>query len=139
MILLILPNQLFPIKMLKLQDFTLIYIIEEPRYFTDFNFHKLKLMYHRASMRKYMNQISKYKKCIYKEYKDVNNAFYNLLNKETTYYFNPIDHKLESKFKYENDRLMEEMSNIINVGNAPTNIDLLENNQKKINQEKKKQ
>jgi deoxyribodipyrimidine photolyase-related protein len=98
MILLILPNQLFPIKMLKLQDFTLIYIIEEPRYFTDFNFHKLKLMYHRASMRKYMNQISKHKKCIYKEYKDVNNAFYNLLNKETTYYFNPIDHKLESKF-----------------------------------------
>jgi DNA repair exonuclease SbcCD ATPase subunit len=45
--------------------------------------------------------------------------------------------KLESKFKYENDRLIEEMSNIINVGNAPTNIDVLENNQKKITSEKK--
>ena len=27
-----------------------IYLIEEPRYFTDFNFHKLKIAYHRASM-----------------------------------------------------------------------------------------
>ena len=45
--------------------------------------------------------------------------------------------KLESKFKYENDRLMEVMANIINVGNAPTNIDVLESNQKKISSEKK--
>ena len=27
-----------------------IYLIEEPRYFTDFDFHKLKIAYHRASM-----------------------------------------------------------------------------------------
>ena len=28
-----------------------VYLIEEPRYFTDFMFHKLKLAYHRASMK----------------------------------------------------------------------------------------
>jgi deoxyribodipyrimidine photolyase-related protein len=98
MILLILPNQLFPIKLLPLKDITLIYIVEEPRYFTDYDFHKLKLMYHRASMKKYTNQLSKKIKCIYKEYKDVNNHLYDSLNKESTFYFNPVDHKLESKF-----------------------------------------
>jgi hypothetical protein len=50
--LIILPNQLFPLKLIK-EKITHIYLIEEPRYFTDFNFHKLKLMYHRASMKKY--------------------------------------------------------------------------------------
>lgn len=40
--------------------------------------------------------------------------------------------KLDNKFKYENERLMDEIANIINVGNAPTNIDVLENNKKKI-------
>jgi len=44
--------------------------------------------------------------------------------------------KVESKFKYENERLMEEMANIINIGNAPTNIILLESTQKKIISEK---
>lgn len=44
--------------------------------------------------------------------------------------------KIDNKFKYENDRLMEEMSNIINIGNAPTNINLLESNKKRIVSEK---
>ena len=48
--LLILPTQLYNIIINK--DYN-IYIIEEPRYFTDFKFHKLKLAYHRASMKKY--------------------------------------------------------------------------------------
>ena len=53
---LIFPNQLFykPI----LDDYK-IYIIEEPRYFTDFNFHKMKLIYHRASMKYYYKYLVK--------------------------------------------------------------------------------
>jgi len=96
MTLLLLPNQLFPLKMLP-KDITTIYLIEEPRYFTDFKFHKLKLMYHRASMQKYMSKLKI--KCIYKNFNEVNNKMYTLLNKETTTYFNPTDHKLESKYK----------------------------------------
>ena len=50
-------------------------------------------------MKKYLDKLSKNVKCIYKEYKDVTNQFYDSLNKDTTYYFNPIDHKLENKYK----------------------------------------
>jgi deoxyribodipyrimidine photolyase-related protein len=96
--LIILPNQLFPLKMLP-EDIDTIYLIEEPRYFTDFDFHKLKLVYHRASMKKYENELPKKFKCVYKEFDKVNNTLYSSLNKETTCYFNPIDHKLSSKFK----------------------------------------
>ena len=39
--------------------------------------------------------------------------------------------KTDNKFKYENERLIEELANIINIGNTPTNINLLENNKKK--------
>ena len=47
---LIFPTQLYyNIKL----SYSHIYLIEEPRYFTDFKFHKLKLAYHRASMKKY--------------------------------------------------------------------------------------
>ena len=33
----------------------IIYLIEEPTFFTDFAYHKLKLAYHRASMKKYFD------------------------------------------------------------------------------------
>lgn len=99
MILILLPNQLFPIKLLSLENINLIYLIEEPRYFTDYKFHKLKLIYHRASMKKYYDNIINNINCKYIEYNNVNNDLYNLLNKESTIYFNPVDHKLEKKFK----------------------------------------
>ena len=98
--LLLLPNQLFPLKMLNLEHIDLIYLIEEPRYFTDFNFHKLKIMYHRASMKKYADMLKKHKiKYIYKDYDEINKSFYSSINKDTTVYLNPIDHKLEAKYK----------------------------------------
>jgi len=34
-----------------------IYLIEEPRYFTDFKYHKLKLAYHRATMKSYYDYL----------------------------------------------------------------------------------
>ena len=48
----IFPHQLF-YNLKHLQKNYHIYLIEEPRYFIDFNFHKLKLAYHRATMKKY--------------------------------------------------------------------------------------
>jgi len=97
MTLLLLPNQLFPIKMLP-PNINTIYLLEEPRYFTDFKFHKLKLIYHRASMKKYYDQLKKKFNCHYISYNDVN-KIYSQLNKSDTVYFNPIDHKLTNKFK----------------------------------------
>jgi len=101
MSLLVLPNQLFPIKLIKskIENVKKIYLIEEPRYFTDFKFHKLKLMYHRASMKKYVSLLKKEKIVVdYIDFDKVNNTLYKKLNKEDTTYFNPIDHDLFKKF-----------------------------------------
>ncbi len=49
MINLIFPTQLYS-DTNYLKNTKLIYLIEEPRYFTDFGLHKLKLAFHRASM-----------------------------------------------------------------------------------------
>ena len=45
----ILPNQLFQTPVNEEKK----YLIEHSRYFTDFNFHRKKLMLHRASMKAY--------------------------------------------------------------------------------------
>ena len=85
--LLILPTQLYNIIINK--DYN-IYIIEEPRYFTDFKFHKLKLAYHRASMKKYYNKlIKKNYKVKYIDFSDVNDKFYK--NLKEIYIYDPYD------------------------------------------------
>jgi len=101
MSLLILPTQLFPYKMLnEIDEITDIYIIEEPRYFTDYRFHKLKLMYHRATMKKYKSDLEKIGfKCHYIEFSKVNKTFYKQFNDSSTKYFRPIDHYLEDFYE----------------------------------------
>ena len=75
-----------------------IYLIEEPRYFTDFNFHRLKLAYHRATMKKYYDYLKGKKyKIHYIEYKDVDDSFYKKLSKAICVH--PADKLLEKKLK----------------------------------------
>ena len=70
----------------------------EPRYFTDFNFHKLKLAYHRATMKKYYDYLKKKKYNItYIEFNQVTNIFYKSLDNVTIIHVN--DFKLENKLK----------------------------------------
>lgn len=97
MIFLIFPNQLFyDIKHIDINS--TIYLIEEPRYFTDFKFHKLKLAYHRATMKKYFDYIkTKFDKVKYIEFDKVNKTFYKKLNKVT--FVDPCDNKLVNKLK----------------------------------------
>lgn len=126
MILIILPNQLFPIKMLNLQqlNITKIILIEEPRYFTDFRFHKLKLVYHRASMKHYEKELKALKiKTQYINFYDVTNAQYKLLNHNTTYYFNPIDHNLDKKF----NKLLPNATMLDNLNFLLTPTEVIEN------------
>ena len=122
--LIILPNQLFPIKLItsKLEDITHIYLIEEPRYFTDFKFHKLKLMYHRASMKKYEKDLHKKKiGTTYIDFHNVSSTTYKQLNKNTTIYFNPIDHDLFNKFKTKLNKA--QMVNNLNYLLTPNEIE----------------
>ncbi|MFB6147917.1 MAG: cryptochrome/photolyase family protein, partial [Candidatus Nanohaloarchaea archaeon] len=48
----ILPNQLFP----ELLDEDRKYLIEHPKFFTSKNFHRQKLVLHRASMKAYQEE-----------------------------------------------------------------------------------
>jgi deoxyribodipyrimidine photolyase-related protein len=78
-----------------------IYLIEEPRYFTDFKFHKLKLAYHRASMKKYWDTIKTKFNVKYIEYEKATKLFYLSLKSENNSItiISPGDFKLEQKLE----------------------------------------
>jgi len=97
---LIFPTLLFQdIKYIKTKN---IYLIEEPIYFTNYNFHKMKLAYHRATMKYYFNYLKKkLKKCNIKyiNFDKVNDEFYNNIIFEEIYILNPIEYLLTNKLK----------------------------------------
>lgn len=78
-----------------------IYLIEEPRYFNDFAFHKLKLAYHRASMKKYYDLLKKKKFNV--KYIDCEKAtsFYKTIKSENEFIniFYPGDFPLQKKLE----------------------------------------
>jgi deoxyribodipyrimidine photolyase-related protein len=80
-----------------------IYLIEEPRFFTDFAFHKLKLAYHRATMKAYYDRLKKtFKSRVsYINFLNVNNQFYTNLAKihksDQIYYMDTADLILNAK------------------------------------------
>jgi len=95
---LIFPNQLYKLVNNSTYGNKTIYLIEEPRYFTDFKFHKLKLAYHRATMKKYYDLLIKKKLSVtYIEYHQVTDIFYKKLKSATC--IDVADHKLEKKLK----------------------------------------
>lgn len=87
----ILPNQLFKLK----KDISAmnIYIIEHPLYFSKYNYHKLKLILHRASMKKYVEKLN----CVYIDH-GVNYEYIFKENKIVTLY-DPVDHDISKEFK----------------------------------------
>jgi deoxyribodipyrimidine photolyase-related protein len=105
MIFIIFPTQLFKnIKHLK--NATKIYLIEEPRFFTDFKFHKLKLAYHRATMKKYYDKLKKKFNITYVEYVNVDDDFYKSLGQFT--YIDTCDNILNDKL----NRILKKNNNI---------------------------
>lgn len=91
----ILPNQLFeehPCFKRKAD----IFLVEEPRYFSDFKFHKQKLVFHRASMLMYKKFLEE--KGFFVYYYDWNKKWLDDANKyEKIYMVRPFDHVLEKK------------------------------------------
>ena len=49
--LLLLPNQLFNLDILKSIEFNNIILYEHPKFFTEYVYHKSKLVFHRSSMK----------------------------------------------------------------------------------------
>jgi len=94
--LIIFPHQLYNPKFIDLKNYKNIIIIEEPRFFTDFLFHKLKLAFHRASMKKYYNTIKKINKNVkYIDFDKVSDKIYQ--NFEEIYIYDPYDKTLINK------------------------------------------
>lgn len=94
---LILPNQLFEDNKL-IGTNTTVYIYEHPLYFKKYNYHKLKLILHRSTMKRYAKYIEQKYKSItvkYLEYEyDVSKIFKN----DITMY-DPVDHDIVREFK----------------------------------------
>jgi deoxyribodipyrimidine photolyase-related protein len=100
MVFLIFPTQLFvDIKHLTNKNQT-VYLIEEPTFFTDFAYHKLKLAYHRASMKKYFDFLKKKKINVkYIDCSKVTKEFYLNIKSSSNniYIIDPADYKLKKK------------------------------------------
>jgi len=102
---LIFPHQLFENNSLVLRD-RRSYIIEDQRYFTDFSFHKHKLMLHRASMQAYYNNLKKQYDAHYIVFSDAPKLFDLLMQREIVkvHYFDPVDLVLEKRLAKEAQR-----------------------------------
>jgi deoxyribodipyrimidine photolyase-related protein len=81
-----------------------IYLIEEPRFFIDFNYHKLKLAYHRATMKSYYDYLKNNNiKIEYINYNEKIDELYKKINKITktskkkVYIYDPCDNILLNK------------------------------------------
>ena len=102
-IFIIFPTQLFKTNNY-LDHMDMIYIIEEPFYFTSKKFHKQKLILHRASMKYYYDTLKiKYKSKI--KYIEFDKIDYDEFKKGTIHIFDPIDKPVKEKYKNINSRI----------------------------------
>jgi deoxyribodipyrimidine photolyase-related protein len=75
-----------------------VYIIEDDCYFTDYKYHKLKLAYHRATMKKYTSFLEKNKINVnYIENKGMKDFYSKLNKKKKIFIYDMGDHMLENK------------------------------------------
>lgn len=99
-VLLLYPTQLF-ISINHIKEKNII-LIEEPIYFTKYNFHKLKLAYTRTCMKKYYDFLSNKKFNItYIDFNKVNDNFYKNIKQryDKINIISVHDHELETKLK----------------------------------------
>jgi deoxyribodipyrimidine photolyase-related protein len=98
-VLLILPTQLFKENpLIKLVD--KVYLVEEPFYFTRYAFHKMKLTYHRATMKHYYDHIGANK------YVEFDKVHYPTIFKNVSevYLYDPVDTPvLDTIYKHAKD------------------------------------
>ena len=90
--LLVLPNQLFTIKIQDFDTIPHIIIYEHPLFFTRFTYHKTKLAYHRATMRKYSDELKSQYKVKYVEFRD--DIKPELSKYKNIYLYDPTDYDI---------------------------------------------
>lgn len=105
---LIFPNQLFETSNL-LNDSETIYLIEEYLFFKQYNFHKQKIAFHRATMKMYEKHLKSLGKKViyinsYEKTSDVRQLIKTFSKNEINIY-NPVDSWLEKRIKNETANL----------------------------------
>lgn len=92
----ILPNQLFEHNEL-IKPSSIVYLIEHPKYFTQFKYHKLKLILHRATMKYYYDYLKQhYNNKIY--YIDINQKI-KFSKNDMCVMYDPVDHQIVKEYK----------------------------------------
>ena len=110
-----------------------VYLIEEPRFFTDFNYHKLKLIFHRATMKSYFDYLKKNN--INVHYINFNEDVYSKLKNESVMTYEPNDTKLEKKLKkiFKNINIITTLNFLINKKLIIDNISIFSSKSKSNN------
>lgn len=93
--LLILPPQLYE-KTFDLKGLNKIYLYEHPYYFTKFNYHKQKLLLHRASMKSFQNRLSNRYNVIYINF---NESFIDKIDEHKISMYKPADSYIKKQYK----------------------------------------
>lgn len=90
----------FPIHLFKnikeLKKYDDVIVVEDPLYFTKYEFHKIKLCFHRASMKKYTDYLKKNN--INVTYFNFNDNYFNYLKDKNVTFYDPVDHDLIEEF-----------------------------------------
>jgi deoxyribodipyrimidine photolyase-related protein len=109
-----------------------VYIIEDTRYFTDFKYHKLKLAFHRATMKKYHDYLSNNN--IHVTYIDFidSHKFYSKKIKNNIFIYEISDNILENKLKehYPNIIILSSLNFLINKNIVLENKNIFYKNNK---------
>lgn len=95
-IFLVFPTQLFK-DIEPLKEANEVYVIEEEIYFTKYKFHKLKLAYHRATMKKYYDYLRDKKFKV--RYFDFDEDYLKNLKNHDVLFYDPVDHDLLKKLR----------------------------------------
>jgi deoxyribodipyrimidine photolyase-related protein len=117
--LIILPNQLFK----DVVDFDgQIILIEHPHFFTRLNFHKQKLILHRASMQDFFHKLKTVnKKVFYIEYADYNlKSLLKNLSSDEIYVYDPLENEILAEFSTFKQITILDSPNFINSRAALT-------------------
>ena len=92
---LVFPHQLFE-EIVFSDDVKEIFVIEHPLFFTQYKFHKAKLIFHRASMKNYSDFLKKLGfKTDYIDFKEYENLFNLINNNVEVEYIDTVDNYLE--------------------------------------------
>ena len=91
--LLLLPNQLFNLDILKSIEFNNIILYEHPKFFTEYVYHKSKLVFHRATMKTYYDFMKNRYTIKYLEYND------KFVIKNDIIMYDPTDFDIFSEIK----------------------------------------